>query len=147
MHGGDEYVTQPNAQQTSVAEQIVASGTVDLVYGQHVHVVQPWAMIDDTHVIYGLGNLVAQHYDDVPRGQEGLIAMVTFTQGPDGEWTVGEAEYVPTLTTKYSTGPVRLLQINKALEEGTGDKARLEAGLTRTREAVLSLDMEGITER
>ncbi|NLT30302.1 MAG: CapA family protein, partial [Propionibacterium sp.] len=42
MHGGDEYVTQPNAQQTSVAEQIVASGTVDLVYGQHVHVVQPW---------------------------------------------------------------------------------------------------------
>lgn len=147
IHGGDEYVTKPNAQQVEVATKLTASPHIDMVMGQHVHVVQPWTEINGKLVIYGMGNLVAQHLRDVPRGQEGVIALVTFTQSTDGTWSVKEATYIPTLTTHYSSGnPVRLIHLNNALDEGRGDKARQETALKRTREAVLSLGITGIKE-
>lgn len=140
VHGGDEYDHQPNAQQRALAERLTASPDVDLVYGHHVHVVQPWTKVNGKWVVYGLGNLVAQHLASVPAGYEGVTAQFTFTETPEGRFVVSRAEYRPTLVTRYRAGrPARLLMVNEALASGKGDSARLKVAQERTRRVVHSL--------
>lgn len=140
VHGGDEYGHQPNDQQRELAERLTASPDVDLVYGHHVHVVQPWTKVNGKWVVYGLGNLVAQHLASVPAGYEGVTARFTFTETPDGRFVVNRAEYLPTLVTRYSAGsPARVLMVNESLATGTGDADRLQVALERTRRVVHSL--------
>lgn len=149
MHGGDEYSHQPNSQQRQLAERLTASPDVDLVYGHHVHVVQPWTRINGKWVVYGLGNLVAQHRSTVPAGYEGVTARFTFRETSPGRFAVDRAEYLPTLVTP-SRGPVapaRLLLVSEALAEGTGDPERLRTAQERTRRVVHSLGgTDGLTE-
>lgn len=74
MHWGEEYTHNPNNEQIEIA-QYLASLNVDIVIGHHPHVVQPMTFIDDTLVIYSLGNFIASQY-----GIEkltGLMASVT----------------------------------------------------------------------
>lgn len=70
-HVGTEFSSRVNDQQRSLAHALTASPDVDLVYMHHTHVVQPWAKVNGTWVIYGLGNTVAQHRTDVPQAAEG----------------------------------------------------------------------------
>jgi poly-gamma-glutamate synthesis protein (capsule biosynthesis protein) len=42
LHWGDEYVEQPSTFQVDVARTLVRSGQIDLIYGHHAHVVQPY---------------------------------------------------------------------------------------------------------
>ncbi|NLK18632.1 MAG: CapA family protein [Synergistaceae bacterium] len=58
MHWGSEYVFEPAAEQKKIAKHLASLG-VNLVIGHHPHVVQPAAMIDDTLVIYSLGNFIS----------------------------------------------------------------------------------------
>lgn len=58
MHWGAEYVFVPTAEQKKIAKQLASLG-VNLVIGHHPHVVQPVAMVDDTLVIYSLGNFIS----------------------------------------------------------------------------------------
>ncbi|MDO5683825.1 MAG: CapA family protein [Propionibacteriaceae bacterium] len=140
IHGGDEYASQPNSQQRKLAERLTASADVDLVYGHHVHVVQPWTKVHGKWVIYGLGNLVAQHKSDVPRGYEGVTARFTFRELADGRFEVARAEFIPTLVTGSRSGsPARLYLINQAIAGGKGDQQRLKVALQRTRTVVHSL--------
>ena len=140
IHGGDEYAHQPNAEQTELAEVLTASPDVDLVYGHHVHVVQPFTKVNDKWVAYGLGNLVAQHLSTVPAGYEGVTARFTFTEEASGQFVVAEAEFIPTLITPSRPGsPARLLLVNEALEAGAGDQQRLITAVERTRRVVHSL--------
>lgn len=151
VHGGEEYQTEPNQQQTDLAEKLTASDDVDLVYGHHAHVVQPITQVNGTWVAYGLGNLVAQHSTDVPRGYEGIVTRFTFTESESGSgrFTVQDAEYFPTLVTSYSSGsPARLHLVNESLERGQGDADRLRTAKQRTEEAVNSLGgNDGLEQR
>ncbi|MEL4358158.1 MULTISPECIES: CapA family protein [unclassified Luteococcus] len=127
IHGGDEYSSRPNRQQTDLARVLTASPDVDLVYGHHAHVVQPITTVNGKWVVFGLGNLVAQHRTDVPRGQEGITTRFTFARKPDGRFAVTAASYFPTLVTHYRPGsPARVLLVNQRL-------AKLSAGPERTR--------------
>ena len=58
MHWGEEYTHTPTEEQKEIAEYL-ASLNVDIVIGHHPHVVQPIDFIDDTMVIYSLGNFIA----------------------------------------------------------------------------------------
>lgn len=149
VHGGDEYRAQPNQQQRALAEALTASDDVDLVYGHHVHVVQPITRVNGKWVVYGLGNLVAQHLTSVPRAQEGITTRFTFVQGPTGRFTVGTAEYFPTLTTHYSPGaPARVLLVNQQLKAGFDDRERLVQARAHTAESVNLLTAnKGLTQR
>ena len=60
LHGGDEYSHQPNAAQTALVERLTRSPDVDLVLGDHAHVVQPITKVHGKWVVYGMGNMVAQ---------------------------------------------------------------------------------------
>ena len=96
LHWGQEYVHEPTLEQQQLAERLLAEDSIDLIVGHHAHVVQPIEKIGDKWVAYGLGNSVARHAE--PRGvtEEGAAARFTFVRDGDG-WTVGRAEYVPTL--------------------------------------------------
>ena len=154
LHGGDEYQTSPNADQTRRAKALAASPDVDLVFGEHVHVVQPITTIDGTWVVYGMGNMVAQHLTDMPRGYEGITVRFTLSEqseqveGKSGRFSVAKCEYIPTMVTNWrQAGTVRLYPINQALKEGKGDTQRLKVALERTRKAVTLLGKpEGLVE-
>lgn len=149
VHDGEEYQGAPTAEQEARAEELTRSEYVDLVYGHHVHVVQPITKKNGTWVVYGVGNLVATHKSDMPRGYEGITPRFTFTETAPGKFEVTEAEYFPTMVT-YGDGanPARTFLVNRALADGTGNRARLLEARDRTNKTVRSLgNIDGLEER
>ena len=58
MHWGEEYTNTPTSSQKEIAKYLSDIG-VDLVIGSHPHVVQPIEYINNTLVIYSLGNFIS----------------------------------------------------------------------------------------
>ena len=58
MHWGEEYTHEPTYVQKREAKYLSSLG-VDLIIGAHPHVIMPVDYIDDTLVIYSLGNFVS----------------------------------------------------------------------------------------
>jgi len=63
MHWGVEYTHNPTAYEKDMAEYL-ASLDVDIIIGTHPHVIQPVTWIDDTLVIYSLGNFISAQYQN-----------------------------------------------------------------------------------
>lgn len=58
MHWGVEYTHEPTAYEKDMASYLASLG-VNLIIGTHPHVIQPVTWIDDTLVIYSLGNFIS----------------------------------------------------------------------------------------
>ncbi|WP_304149358.1 CapA family protein [Helicobacter bilis] len=58
MHWGNEYDFKPNKEQEEFAHYLSTLG-VDIIIGHHPHVVQPIEWINNTLVIYSLGNMIS----------------------------------------------------------------------------------------
>lgn len=136
MHGGEEYVVKPSAQQVQVATALTASPYIDMVFGEHVHVVQPITTVNGKWVVYGMGNTIGAHQTSVPRAYEGITTRFTFTEQAGGRFTVSKAEYIPTYWNNLATGPIRIVLAKQAVAAGTGDVARYQQALNYTRAAV-----------
>jgi len=63
MHWGVEYTHEPTAYEKDMAGYL-ASLDVDIIIGTHPHVIQPVTWIDDTLVIYSLGNFISAQYQN-----------------------------------------------------------------------------------
>ena len=63
MHWGVEYTHEPTNYQKDMAEYL-ASLNVDIIIGTHPHVIQPIEWIDNTLVIYSLGNFLSAQYQN-----------------------------------------------------------------------------------
>lgn len=61
MHWGKEYTFVPTDTQKELAN-FLADLDVDIVIGNHAHVIEPIEWIDDTLVIYALGNIISAQY-------------------------------------------------------------------------------------
>ena len=70
MHFGNEYSHTPSADQKKAANYLASLG-VDIVIGHHPHVVQPIEFINDTLVVYSLGNVISAQ-----RGIEKLTGLM-----------------------------------------------------------------------
>ncbi len=148
LHGGDEYSHLPNADQVALVERLTASPAVDLVLGEHAHVVQPITKVNGTWVVYGMGNMIAQQEPDRPRTYEGITVRFEFRERPDGRFRVTEAAYVPTYWNNYAAGPIRIQRVVQALANGTGDQARLREARAAISGAVHALGgTGGLVER
>lgn len=109
MHWGVEYASEPNNSQIEIAEYLADLG-VDIIIGTHPHVLQPITKIDDTIVMYSLGNFISNQYgtDDYNK-LIGFMATldITKTVSPDNEVTIdidnlgGELIF-----TKYNGNPI-----------------------------------------
>ena len=58
MHWGTEYKTEPTEEQKRQAEYLSSLGD-DIIIGTHPHIIQPITYINDTLVIYSLGNFIS----------------------------------------------------------------------------------------
>lgn len=58
MHWGTEYRSEPTDEQKREAEYLSNLG-VDIIIGTHPHVIEPISYINDTLVIYSLGNFIS----------------------------------------------------------------------------------------
>lgn len=63
MHWGVEYTHEPTVYEKDMASYLASLG-VNLIIGTHPHVIQPVTWIDDTLVIYSLGNFISAQYQN-----------------------------------------------------------------------------------
>ena len=63
MHWGVEYTHNPTEYKKDMASYLSSLG-VDLIIGTHPHVIQPVTWIDNTLVIYSLGNFLSAQYQN-----------------------------------------------------------------------------------
>lgn len=64
IHWGDEYNTEPNEEEITLAQQLADAGA-DIIIGNHPHCIQPVERLNDHKTIcfYALGNCVSGQYD------------------------------------------------------------------------------------
>ena len=87
MHWGVEYTHEPTEYEKDMANYLAELG-VDIVIGTHPHVIQPITWIDDTLVIYSLGNLIsAQYQDDNYNKMVGLLTSLEINKTVKGNET------------------------------------------------------------
>ncbi len=130
VHAGDEYGRLPSEEQKQVAQALTASADVDLVYGHHVHVVQPFDRVNGKWVAYGLGNTVADQAQagkrEYTRGE--AMARFTFTETAPGRFEVSLAEVLP--GAMGFQPPIRYVDLGRVLADpdvSAGLKARYQA--------------------
>ena len=80
MHWGTEYNTGVTNGQKNIAKYLSDLG-VDLVIGTHPHVIEPAEYIDDTFVIYSLGNFISAQRTE--EQLSGLLMSVTVEKVED----------------------------------------------------------------
>jgi hypothetical protein len=138
MHWGDEYAHEPNAQQRTLTRYLLERRVVDLIVGQHAHVVQPIRRVARRFVVYGEGNLLSSQTSACcpAEAQDGLIAVI-HVRAVGRRATVTGVDYVPTRVRHpdYLIVPVgnRLYQLVK---QGQGSSAEAQAMLTSYRRTV-----------
>lgn len=87
MHWGVEYTHEPTKYEKDMAQYLASLG-VNIIIGTHPHVIQPVTWIDDTLVIYSLGNLIsAQYQDENYNKMVGLMTSLEITKTPKGKKT------------------------------------------------------------
>ena len=84
MHWGVEYTHTPTLYERDMAKFLADNG-VDIIIGAHPHVIQPIEWIDDTLVIYSLGNFISSQYQNQDscynyRCMVGLMTSLTITK-------------------------------------------------------------------
>ncbi len=87
LHWGASMSHRASPAQRLIAEELAASGVVDLVVGHHAHVVQPIEQVGAMWVAYGLGNFIsnmpiADSEFTSEATRDGLVLEVEF--GADG---------------------------------------------------------------
>jgi poly-gamma-glutamate capsule biosynthesis protein CapA/YwtB (metallophosphatase superfamily) len=137
LHWGQEYQTAPTPWQLSVARQLLADPSIDLILGHHVHVVQPARRIQGKWVAFGMGNLLsAQSSACCPANTlDGVIMHVRVVRSA-GRYVVGQLDYIPTYVQHPS---FRVLPVLQTLARGGLDAATRSAlivSFRRTRAAM-----------
>ena len=72
MHWGEEYVFEPTENQKEIAQYLSSLG-VNLIIGSHPHVIEPVGYVNDTLVIYSLGNFLSGQR---PMGIDKMIGLM-----------------------------------------------------------------------
>jgi poly-gamma-glutamate synthesis protein (capsule biosynthesis protein) len=125
LHWGTEYDHLATATQRQQAAQLLADPDIDLILGDHAHVVQPMQKIDGKWVIYCMGNQISRHADPIAAGREGVMPRFTFTEVAPGTFRVTKAEAIP--TWMQDSPNLRLIDIPRALADpATTGAARSE---------------------
>ena len=82
MHWGVEYQDMPNRYQEDMASYLSSLG-VNIIIGTHPHVIQPVTWINQTLVIYSLGNFLSAHEVVNLSNRVGLMSMVDIYKEDD----------------------------------------------------------------
>ena len=136
MHWGTEKDSNTNSMQTSIADELTASGLVDLIVGHHAHVVQPTNQVNGVWVMYGLGNVLSNLPTDERwpiNSQDAVIATTALTISSSGKAVFEKPVMHPTWVDKDHGWVIR--DVQKSLQSTTtsqGLARELESSLGRT---------------
>ena len=98
MHWGIEYTHDPTEYEKDMAQYLASLG-VDVIIGTHPHVIQPVTWIDDTLVIYSLGNFISAQYQD--QNYNKMVGLMT--------------SFKVTKTTKGKESSIKISDVNNEL--------------------------------
>ncbi len=96
MHWGVEYSHQVSAEQAAQADRLLASPDIDLILGDHAHVVQPMRKLHGKWVVYCMGDQLSRHAVPGDGSREGVLARFTFTEVAPHRFVTSRAEAIPT---------------------------------------------------
>ncbi len=105
-----EYVSYPEDEQIEAANQLAASGLVDIMIGHHAHVPQPVELLpggptgEGMWVAYGTGNFISNQSTEccVEQSSSGALIYFDVVLDPDGQVTVPDASWsAVTLDREY----------------------------------------------
>ena len=135
---GNEYQRDPSGEQLALAEAITASGAVDLIVGNHVHVVQPLSEVNGIPVIYGLGNSLSNQSDNCCRTgtQDGVMIEVTIVGNRVNGFEARQLAYAPTWVDRTS---YTIVDLGRGLADSdlpAGTRQVYEASFERTADAI-----------
>jgi Bacterial capsule synthesis protein PGA_cap len=140
LHWGIEGRRDVTPEQRAIADELTASGVVDLIVGHHAHVLQPIEQINGVWVIFGLGNMIS-NLPTTPRWpaacQDGAVAVVHVTRGTDGGAVVGKPVIHPTWVDRLNGWNVHL--VTRSLADPALPaplRQQLETSLRRTTEVL-----------
>ena len=137
LHWGIEGSSAVASSQRRWAEEITASGAVDVIVGHHAHVVQPIEQVNGRWVVFGLGNFLTGMGQRSPccgiRGQDGMMVRLRVAEQPDGTFAVAAPEAIATYVDRsgYVVVPVQL-GLAEAASAGTAGTRALADSLGRT---------------
>lgn len=105
VHWGEEYKFSPSSQQKELAQYLTDLG-VDVIIGNHPHVIQPveWKQNKVGHqtlIYYSLGNFISAQ--EKLETMVGGISYIQFAQYEDETFGIRQAAFVPTIT-EYTSG-------------------------------------------
>ena len=137
IHWGVEYQTKQNADQSKLADFLVAQGA-DLVLGGHSHVLQPYETIKTTgwdgeerqgFVCYSLGNLLSNQLE-LETKTTAVLDLELTRDNATGETQVTDVRYTPYYMLHENHRPAgqrrHLLNIHTAMAEyEAGDHTRI----------------------
>lgn len=112
MHWGIQFNFTPTPDMVSTATDVMNSGEVDTIIGNHAHVVQKCERINDKLVFFGLGNQISDqgvNWGFPDATQDGVMVKVTYKRGADGKWTQPSALFQPTRVARPAGYYVRLV--------------------------------------
>ena len=92
MHWGTEYTNEETYSQKQIAEYLSNLG-VNLIIGAHPHVVEPITYINDTLVIYSLGNFISNQLFLNENAGTGMYVTVDIVVDKDGKVTFDNLNY------------------------------------------------------
>jgi poly-gamma-glutamate capsule biosynthesis protein CapA/YwtB (metallophosphatase superfamily) len=117
MHWGVEYDHLATQEQRDQARRLLASPNIDLILGDHAHVVQPAERIHGKWVFYCMGNQISRHEDPIADSREGIMPDVTFTEVRPHHFRATSAVAIPTWMQDKPS--LRLIDIPRALASAT----------------------------
>ena len=121
IHWGDSFSTKENSIQQSMAQQLCDMG-VDVIVGNHPHVIQPITQLTSTDgtgktlCLYSTGNFLSNQRSDnigVETGhtEDGLMFSFTFVKYSNGDVHVESVDLIPTWVVVRGTGDNKTYQI------------------------------------
>lgn len=140
MHWGTEPVANVTTYQQTIANEITASGQIDLIVGHHSHVVQPIRQVNGVWTVFGMGNSLSSHptrefFTDA--SQDGVVVVVNLSVTHDGKVTVDAPIVHPTWVDKRNGYVIRdvLAQLART-DLSSAQRATYEKSLERTKKMV-----------
>jgi poly-gamma-glutamate synthesis protein (capsule biosynthesis protein) len=123
MHWGVEYSHLATQEQRDQAHRLLASPNIDLILGDHAHVIEPAEEINGKWVFYCMGNQISRHEDPIPDGREGVMPDVTFTEVRPHHFRATLVRAIP--TWMQDVPDLRLLDIPRVLASSTATPRQL----------------------
>lgn len=117
MHWGIEYEHLATQEQRDQARRLLASPNIDLILGDHAHVVEPAEKIHGKWVFYCMGNQISRHEDPIADSREGVMPDVTFTEVRPHHFKATLVRAIP--TWMQDVPDLRLLDVARVLAAGS----------------------------